>query len=572
MLHRRRPLCRVQASRREEAQRDYHRFVLKGSTGDSAELTIEESWDSWRSEVPPITGRLGVLGLALLVLDAVAGVLLRWTPSKPLWLDEALTVSIAKLPLGSLHQALKEDGAPPLYYVILHAWIWVFGSSAVAVRSLSLVFSLATVGVLYCLVKRIWGREVALFSIALLLASSFGAYYATETRMYALVMLWCALGGFFLAWLFEKPSAKRMLPLALVLVAMEYTHYWTLYFLAMLGAWLLFCAVKGPEARVRLAGRWGIGGLALAGLAFTPWLPTFLWQSKHTGTPWGGAPNFTTVVVATFHFNYNQMAQVPRSGVVQRIAELLMILAFFGALFVVATGSRKIRFAWKGLPRARFLGWMSIGVIVLGVVASHFTKAAFAPRYASIAYIPLLIFLAVGTRALWSPILRIVLIGGLCLCTLVVGYQQSSTARSQAPDVARVLNAAPAGSVVVFCPDQLGPSTMRLLTNKNLKVFGYPHFDDPNFVNWVDYNQALFSSNPKEALARLLVEANGHPIYLDTAAGYAQAGPTCTALRVQLSAWLPQQTRVHGDNKRYYQSMTLIEFSTANAVIPRGSP
>ena len=54
-----------------------------------------------------------------------------------MWLDEALSVNIARLPLGDLHDALKHDGAPPLYYVLLHVWTGVFGTGDVAVRSLS---------------------------------------------------------------------------------------------------------------------------------------------------------------------------------------------------------------------------------------------------------------------------------------------------------------------------------------------------------------------------------------------------------------------------------------------------
>ena len=529
---------------------------------EQADHDERSPWSSWRSEVPPLRGWLARVGVVFLALDAVAGIILRWPPTKPLWLDEALTVSIAKVPIGSMHQALKEDGAPPLYYVLLHLWIGAFGSSAVAVRSLSLVFSLAAAAVMFMLAKRIWGQEVALFALALLLASSFACYYATETRMYSLVMLWCAVGGLLLAWLFEAPSWKRMVLLGLVLAALEYTHYWSLYLFVMLAVWLVLCALRGADDRRRASGRFGLGSLVFAGVAFLPWLPTFLWQSKHTGTPWGGAPNFFSAVVATFHFNYNQMAQVPRSGAAQRIAELLMILAFFGALFVVAEGPRKLRLVWMGLPRARFLAWISIGVIVTGVVASHFTKAAFAPRYASVAYVPLLLFVAVGTRALWSPLLRLVLIGGLCLSTLIIGYQQSSTLRSQAPEVARVVNAAPPGSVVLFCPDQLGPSTMRLVTNPKVKVFGYPRFDDPNFVNWVDYDKALNSADPTASIARLLGEAAGKPLYLVTAAGYAQAGYTCAALRGLLDARFPHEVVVNGDNKRFYQSMNLIQYGS----------
>src|ERR1700677_2484523 len=76
-------------------------------------------------------------------LVVVAGVALRfWTPSA-LWLDEAISVNIAKLPLRQIPQALSHDGAPPLYYVVLHYWMLIFGQGDVAVRALSGVVSVA---------------------------------------------------------------------------------------------------------------------------------------------------------------------------------------------------------------------------------------------------------------------------------------------------------------------------------------------------------------------------------------------------------------------------------------------
>ncbi len=42
-----------------------------------------------------------------------------------MWLDEALTVNVSRLPLDQLRDALERDGAPPLYYALLHVWTGV---------------------------------------------------------------------------------------------------------------------------------------------------------------------------------------------------------------------------------------------------------------------------------------------------------------------------------------------------------------------------------------------------------------------------------------------------------------
>ena len=53
---------------------------------------------------------------------------------------------------------LKRDGAPPLYYVLLHGWMGVFGDSDLAVRSLSGVIGVVTVPLVWLAGRRFGGR------------------------------------------------------------------------------------------------------------------------------------------------------------------------------------------------------------------------------------------------------------------------------------------------------------------------------------------------------------------------------------------------------------------------------
>lgn len=527
----------------------------------------DDGLSSWRDAVPPIDGWLARIGLVLLGLEAIVGIWLRFSSSPLLWLDEALTVNIAKLPLGQLHAALKEDGAPPLYYLLLHFWMLVFGRSDFAVRSLSGVFSCATLVVVFVVVRRIWGRELAFLSLAILLASSFATYYATETRMYAWVMFLVALGALFLQRLFECPTWSRAVPFALVLVGLEYSHYWSIYLFITVAVWFVFVALWARRAAFRRAALFGLGSFAAAGLCFLPWLPTFSYQQKHTGTPWGGAPNFKTAVVAVFHYNLNQASQIPKADLGQRGVELLMILLMGLALFVATTGPWRFSLRLRGQPRALLVAWLSLGTVVLGVLASHFSGAAFVPRYASVAYLPLVVFLALGTRAIWQPWLRVLLVGLMVLGTLFTGFEQHGTPRTEAGKVVSILDAtAPAGSLVVFCPDQLGPSVMRILPSGEFTAVGYPRLDDPHYVNWVDYNDALakaarrLAHRPLRAVDQLASKAGGKPIFLVSALGYEHAGDLCTTLRTTLDQHMDATTLLKGNGKIYFQSMTLTEY------------
>src|SRR5947209_5352819 len=87
---------------------------------------VSSSSQRYRRDMPrwfyPVT--LGVL--------VAAGVILRFAARQALWLDESQSVAIARLPLHgpgtTLWQGLKEDGSPPLYYLLLHGWVSLFGT------------------------------------------------------------------------------------------------------------------------------------------------------------------------------------------------------------------------------------------------------------------------------------------------------------------------------------------------------------------------------------------------------------------------------------------------------------
>src|SRR5262249_44391928 len=148
---------------------------------------------------------------ALLVGAVVlAGVALRFITHSDLWLDEALSVNVARLPLSDLHAALRHDGAPPLYYALLHFWIRAFGTGDLATRSLSGVLSVATLPLAWLAGNRLGGRRVAAFALVAVATSPYAIRYGTEARMYALIMLLVFAGYLAVLRALELPSLGRL--------------------------------------------------------------------------------------------------------------------------------------------------------------------------------------------------------------------------------------------------------------------------------------------------------------------------------------------------------------------------
>ena len=154
-----------------------------------------------------------------------------WGP-RGLWLDEAQSVAIAKLPLTgrhgiTLYQALKQDGSPPLYYLLLHWWIAFFGEGNRTVRALSFVLNLACIPPLLMLGRRVIGRRAAWVAVLAFITSPFAASYASETRMYSILVLLALLGALALERTLRAPTWWSVAGLALASVAVALTHYWS---------------------------------------------------------------------------------------------------------------------------------------------------------------------------------------------------------------------------------------------------------------------------------------------------------------------------------------------------------
>jgi len=236
------------------------------------------------------------LGLAGLVLLSV---LLRTTEMGiGLWIDEGLSVGIADRPLGDIPEALKQDGSPPLYYILLHFWLDLAGSSEQGIRSLSLVFSLLAIPAAFWAGRAIWGTtRAAWFSAVLMAFNPFLAQYAQEARMYAMVACLAipVTACFIKAYALDTPNRRPWIAgFALSEAVALYTHNWPIFLAIAAGlAFLVLLALSDERKQLFRDGLLGFGG---AVVLYLPWVPTTLYQAAHTGAPWSDAPAFDSLL------------------------------------------------------------------------------------------------------------------------------------------------------------------------------------------------------------------------------------------------------------------------------------
>ena len=282
------------------------------------------------------------LGIAALL---VASVLLRTRElGAGFWIDEGLSVGISDRPLGDIPGVLRQDGSPPLYYLLLHFWIALFGRSEESVHALSLLFAVLCVPVAFWAGRVLFGERAAWTAAVLAAVNPFLTQYAQEGRMYTLVALLGLVST--TCWLlaFTRPAeAVRRGPaigFACAFAAMLYTHNWALFFGAATGIvwlWLLWRAGAAERRRLFQTGLWAYGGVLLL---YLPWIPNTLYQATHTGAPWSNAPTLEA------------LASVP-ARILGEVAEVAVFLA---------AGAGLVALHKAGGPRAR-------AVVALGAIA-----------------------------------------------------------------------------------------------------------------------------------------------------------------------------------------------------------
>ncbi len=520
-------------------------------------------------EVPTLTGRTRlVVGVGVGVVVA-AGILLRFWTRSGLWLDEALTVDVARLPLHQIPNALKHDGAPPLYYYLLHFWIRLFGQSNDAVRALSGLLAVITLPIAWLCGRRLGGRAVAWTMVVLLASAPFAVYYATESRMYALVILLTGCGFLALQRAVTAPRPGNLIAVALVTAALLYAQYWSVYVVAMVAIWLIVSGVRSRRGGHPETAPWAaLIALAVGCLLFVPWVPTFLYQAKHTGTPWAAPPNFSAVINALTGFTDNQGSTLQTATNQGRLLAVIYFCMLALAVFGVGLTGRLIELDLRTRPRGRVLVFIVLGTLFAAIGGGIITASVFSSRYAAVIFLPFLLLVALGTTTLLNPRVRVVVVGLAVVAGLVSSAQNVTTQRTEAGAVAAAINTqAKPGDIIAFCPDQLGPAVYRQIQDPSrYEMITFPRRAAPQIVDWVDYADTVHAADPNAYAATVYQNAaGGHHIWLVWQPMYQTYGVKCETIATDL---LTSSTKNGGGGRNvvishqalFYEPMNLTEY------------
>lgn len=223
---------------------------------------------------------------------------------KPLWFDELFSLVQAQANSWSrLRAGMQADGNPPLYSLLAHVCLRLFGVHPISLRLPALVAYDGSALLLFLYLRRRWNGLTGLVGASVLLAHPFAVYYATEARPYGLILFFSMLA--LLGWTLAIAPQRRPVSLAMVTVAIAggiLSHH-----LAILSVGLPVFAGELTRVLQRRRLDWPLLGAAAVGaLAWAVTLPMI--AETKGGLVARTKLNASSVTPALLYADYRRMA------------------------------------------------------------------------------------------------------------------------------------------------------------------------------------------------------------------------------------------------------------------------
>ena len=172
--------------------------------------------------------------LECIVLLVVASVLRVWYIGKTdLGGDESFSLYMALQSVPDLVRMLCQGDNPPLWELLLHFWVKIFGISEVAIRSLSLIFSVLTVIPIYLAGEKYLYRFAGIAASLYYCFSTFSIYMAHECRVYSLIGFCTACSVLLYISCVRNPKTVKFVLLTLANLMLMFGHYLSVWIIVM---------------------------------------------------------------------------------------------------------------------------------------------------------------------------------------------------------------------------------------------------------------------------------------------------------------------------------------------------
>ena len=294
------------------------------------------------------------------------------------WVDEIYTIAErGQMDLVTI-VTTNSDPHPPLYYLLVRIWMEFFGNGAVAIRSLSVLFGLASIVAVYLLALELYDKQTGQIAALLMSISWFQIQHALTARMYTLLVTLSVLSMYFYIRTLGDHSVENRLGYAVITLGMLLTHVYGVF---VLMAQIIHLSYKlfswADVARLK---KWAVTQTMAFGF-FMPWIglvavPNYvLGPTDEAETSWLTEPSIWMIETIGL-----AMAGVPVNYPTVTITDMTLI---FGRLFAVLAVAAVVWHVYRETKTDDGVG----GATLLAALLVCFTLVPFA---ISVTIVPML--------------------------------------------------------------------------------------------------------------------------------------------------------------------------------------
>ncbi|RJP70050.1 MAG: hypothetical protein C4532_09890 [Candidatus Abyssobacteria bacterium SURF_17] len=457
----------------------------------------------------------------LFILITGLGLILRLyrLAANQLWLDEVHSIFVAGSSLSDILNNLKNDGHPPLYFILMLAWKSAFGESELSVRALSVMLGMASLVAVCWLGSILVSKRIGLTGMFIASITPLHIYYSQEARMYILLALLTTLSAGFLWLALEHPARKRYWgAYALVSICMIYTHVLG-WFVLPVG--ILFALLR-KRSRQDVSRLLVYQGLVV--IAFLPWAPLAIRQTEQAGQWvhqwWASTPPLLAIPRALeclgMGGSYPPYLRFSHVSPVRPISYIVFTLV--GVIALVGYRDGSVSKGSRGMGAARLYLLLNLFVPIALPYAISFIKPIYLVGRSDLFVQPFYaLLIAIGlmkmARFAWVGIAAV----SLLACFSLSRYYTIPTAAVDKETVHHLATAAEKNDVVVVTGLRLLPIEYYLRrSGLSFQIIAYPD-SMREHPGWLDYRQTddeLTQDAVSVAVASITQTRPGRPVWL----------------------------------------------------------
>jgi len=164
----------------------------------------------------------------------------------------------------------------PLYHPIENTWIKILGDSEIALRSLSVLFAILSILVIFKLARYLFNDKIGLLSAFLFAINPYNIFFSQDATYYTLVVLLSLLSVFFFFKSLKENKKKHWIFYAIFSSLGIYTHYFPIFLIFF--QWIFFILlIKKHKHLIKNF----ILSQILIFILYLPFLPHFYYQNLY---------------------------------------------------------------------------------------------------------------------------------------------------------------------------------------------------------------------------------------------------------------------------------------------------